>query len=652
MIATTSSAVGPSLADRAATVGARVSVVLVAVAGSFALVASAATHAELMDVGAGQVVMAAAAVAVATPVWCRMLAQAWFGGQDAASDQLVGLATAGSFLSGEYLTSILVPAVVAAGHALEERAGTVGSASREELARLARIEATVLRDGAEATIPLEHVGEGDILVVRPGEPMPVDGVVMHGSSSVDESQLTGESVPRDVGPGDVVRAGCANLNGLVTVRATAVGSATVWRQVEETLDAAAGAKPRAFTLAERFSGWYLPCVAVACLVTLGCTHRLDRVVAVLVACCPCGLVLAAPTAALAALVTAARRGILIRSSRSLETLATADTVVFDKTGTVTTGALAVARIDLAPGACEADLWDWAGLAAHGSRHPLARAVAAAAATFTPRAPWTANATTHREVPGAGIAVTRGANTCLFGRPGWLRAEGVRLSEVAEGAGPVIAVSVDGTWIGTLHLTDHLRPEADGVIRDLRDLGFRRVILASGDRAAAVEPVGGELACDAVHAEQMPDDKRALVRREQSSGRPVVVVGDGINDGPALVAADVGIVLRGAGSGPPARSADILVAGGGLDAVPCAVRLARRTRGVMVGNVAIAAVGVAATVSLVLAGGLSPIATAVVHHAGSALVMLNSSRLLVPGDARATGKRNATSRRVSWRSGSW
>jgi cation transport ATPase len=438
----------------------------------------------------------------------------------------------------------------------------------------------------------------------------------------------------------------------VTVRATAVGSETVWRHVEAMLDAAAGAKPRAFTLAERFSGWYLPCVAVACLVALGSTQRLDRVVAVLVACCPCGLVLAAPAAALAALVTAARRGILIRSSRSLESLATADTVVFDKTGTVTTGALAVARVDVAPGVREADLWDWAGLAAHGSRHPLARAIAAAAATPRPRTAWTGNDTTHREIPGAGISVTRGASTCLVGRPGWLRAEGVRMAAVPEGPGPVIAVAVDGTWLGTLHLTDNLRPEAAGVIRDLRDLGFRRVVLASGDRTAAVATVGEQLACDAVHAEQMPDDKRALVRREQASGRPVVVVGDGINDGPALVAADVGIVLRGAESGAPARSADIVLSAGGLAAVPRAVRLARRTRGVMVGNVAIAAAGVAATVFLVLAGGLSPIATAVVHHAGSVLVLLNSSRLLVSGDGPPIWERKSPPRRASWRTGWW
>ena len=613
-----------------------------------ALLATGAAGAGLMDSGGSKLVTALAAAVVVAPVWWRMIVQAWYGGKDAASDQLIGLATAGSFLSGEYLVAMLVPAIVAAGHAIEEWAGPAATASQTEFSRLARFMATLVTDGTEQIVPVASIRIGDCIAVRPGEPMPVDGVVIHGESAIDESQLTGESLPRDVVPGDTVRAGCENLHGLVHVRATAVGKATAWRQIEAMLDSAATAKPGVLTQAERLAIWYLPCVAMACLATLGWTHQVDQMIAVLVACCPCGLVIAGPAAALASLLAAARRGILIRSSRYLERLATADTVVFDKTGTVTAGALAVTGVELPPGGSSTEFWRWAGLAAHGSRHPLARAIARQAATETPTAVWATAAATHREHAGSGISCRQGPHTCLLGKPAWLAASGTSVPHRPDHGGPIVAVALDGVWLGSLFLTDEPRPEAGQVVGELRALGFRRVILASGDRPGAVEPIAQALGCDAVFAEQMPDDKCHLVQQAQRAGHGVLVVGDGVNDAPALAAADTGMVLRGEYGTASSRSADLMLPDGDLRAVVFAVRLARRTRRVIAVNVAIATAGITATVALVLAGGVSPVASAVAHHAGSVLVLLNSSQLLLGGRKAQPERKDTPSRYASRR----
>lgn len=585
---------------------------------------------ELSEIA--DLIVALAALIVALPIFISALRGLLAMDSNSFGDQLVALATLAAMASGNFVTATLIPVIMSLGHFLEERSILGAQAAIDGLTQLHARQATVVTAEGEREADPQALRRGDVLLVRPGELIAADGEIIQGSSSVDQSSITGESVPADVGPSDVVFAGSLNLAGVLQVRVTRTGSQTTLGRVVELLRGAERSKTPVLKLIEQYAGYYLPVILTVAGVVLFVTRDMSRTVAVLVVGCPGALVLAGPTAMVAALAAASRMGILIKSTRFLESLCDADTVVLDKTGTVTLGRLEIAEVRSLDGRSVRDLLRSALICAHASRHPASRAIvnAAQAEGIQPDG----YPGSVEEIAGQGILAVDGHHRWLLGRREWLLEEGIRLPEGPEHLGAVVWLgrknSLDaaaGEACGCFLLADRIRPEARQAISELRALGLTRTVLLTGDRRQVAEQIGRELAVDRIVSEVLPEEKLEVVRAEREAGHLVMVVGDGINDALALARSDVGIALGAAASDVALRSADVALMADDLGRLPIAVRLARRTRNTIHCNVALGAGTSLLFVWLASVGIVAPLLAAVLHNVGALLVILNSARLL-------------------------
>jgi Cu+-exporting ATPase len=508
--------------------------------------------------------------------------------------------------------------------------------------------ARVRREGVEREIPIQQVVVGDVVLVGAGERIPIDGSILAGRSSVDQAALTGEPIPVDRGPGEAAYAGTLNGFALLEVRAEKVGRETTLGQVLQLVADSQRRKAPLQRAADRYARYFLPVVEGVALVTVVAGYALgwpdvwNRAVAVLVVACPCALVLATPAAIMASMAWLARHGVVIKGGVALERLASCDTFAFDKTGTLTVGRPELDRILPTPGWTEDDLLRLAAAAEHSSRHPLADAVrhAAEARGLIPFA-----TTEISALPGAGVSATWRADgevsrSVFVGNHRLLTERGIALDEATEallddldarGATPLI-VAVDGVLAGVLEARDTVRPEAHDVVHDLKHLEIGEIAILTGDRARAAQVVARRTHIKTVEAELLPADKARWVEQRQAAGRRVAMVGDGINDAPALATAHVGIALAGVGADLAAEAGDLLLMGDPLRVLPDLVRLSRATVAVIRQNIVVFAFGLNATAMASAALGiLGPVPAAVLHQAGSLLVLLNAMRLLVFGD---------------------
>ena len=566
-----------------------------------------------------------AALLVALPLFVRAVRGLFAFDSDAYTDQLVGLAVLGAVVSGEFITAVLIPIVIEVGHYFEELGIQGSRAAIEGLQRLSATTATILDGGNERCVAGHQVQVGDTLVAHPGDILAADGRVMHGVSAVDESLVTGESLPRDVGIDHEVLAGTINLNGLLHVQVTAIGQQTSAGRIAKLFAAAVASKPLALRTLERSASLYIPTVLLLAAVVFFVTRDLERVIALLVVSCPCALVLSAPAAMIAALAVATRKGVLIKNTRFLESLAEARTVVFDKTGTITESKLKIVAIIAGPGESEESVWRIAGVCALGSKHPVARAISDQASQSNRLTQ--SNALSHRELPGRGMTCQWEDQTLHLGRPSWLIEQAISVPEIPAHAGPVVAVAQGGKFVGFMFLSDSVRPEASEAIKQLRRLKVNRLVLLTGDRREAADIVGRSLGFDEVHSEQLPDDKYRFVCEERRKGVGVIVVGDGVNDALALAAGNVGVAMGARGSDIAINSADVALTTNDLLRLPMAIRLARRTRVLMAQNFALAIASAILMLALATAGVITPLTGAVIHNLGSVLVLLNSGRML-------------------------
>ena len=484
-----------------------------------------------------------------------------------------------------YDAAAMLTAFSLLGHWLEMRSRFATGRAVEALLELAPPTARRVRDGQEEEVPLEAVAVGDVLAVRPGDTIPVDGVLIGGSSYVDESMLTGEPVPVAKGPGDAVVGGTRNQQGAFRFRATKVGADTVLARIVAMVREAQSSKAPAQRLAD-LAGKYLVIVALASgVVTFlawrgfghqGVAFALSAAVAAIVIACPDALALATPTAITVGVGRAARAGVLFRNATVLEAAARVDTVVFDKTGTLTEGRPSVTDVIPADGVGEADILQLAAAADAQSEHPLATAVVEAAKQRA----LVVDPPSHFEaVAGHGVQATVGGRTVLVGNRKLLERNGVTagLEREAEGlraeAKTALYVAADGRTIGLIAVADRVRPTAKSAVAALHDLGIR-VLLLTGDSRATAETVARTLGIDDVRAEVLPGDKAAEVKRLEERGRRVAMVGDGVNDAPALAAATVGIAI-GAGTDVAIEAAGIILMKDDPADVPAALVLARR-----------------------------------------------------------------------------
>jgi Cu+-exporting ATPase len=550
-----------------------------------------------------------------------------------------------------------VTALILLGRYLEARAKRRSGAALRALLALGAKDVAVLRDGAEVRIPVGQLAAGEEFVVRPGEKIAADGVVVSGGSAVDTSMLSGEPVPAEVGPGDAVTGGCVNAGGRLVVRAVRVGADTQLAHIARLVTEAQAGKAPVQRLADRISAVFVPAVIGVALTTLvvwlaagqGAGAAFTAATAVLIIACPCAMGLATPTAILVGTGRGAQLGIVIKGPETLESTRAIDTIVLDKTGTVTTGRMGLVDVAAAPGTDPADVLRRAGAVEDASEHPVAAAIAAGArdrlGAGLPGAglPGAGQFASHH---GLGVTALVEGHTVAVGRPGWLESEwgttvpptlAVRAAQAEQAGQTAVFTGWDGQIRGLLVVADTVKPTSAEAVGRLRALGLWPVLL-TGDNERAARVVAAAVGIDEVIAEVLPAGKVDAVKRLQAAGRVVAMVGDGVNDAAALAQADLGLAM-GTGTDAAIQASDLTLIRGDLLAVPDAILLSRRTLATIKGNLVWAFGYNAAAIPLAALGFLNPLIAAAAMAFSSVFVVTNSLRLrrFQPAPAQASGR---------------
>jgi heavy metal translocating P-type ATPase len=577
--------------------------------------------------GISDLVAGLAAALVAIPVFTEAWGSLRHPSLHGITDRLVALALIAAWATGDLMTAAFLPIIMTIGHVLEERSMLGSHEAVKALGRLTEADSRRLRpDGGVEMVSTQQLRVGDLIELRAGERLPADGIVRRGSSSLDLASLTGESVPVEVHEGDTALAGAMNIDGLLQIELTRVGANTTLGRIISLMREAENAKPPVTRLLDQYAGQYMALVLLVAAGVWLVTGNVPAMLAVLVASCPCALVLAAPATAVAAIAVAARHGILIKGSAFLEHLADVTAVVFDKTGTLTTGDLKLSQVLPAGNAAPDELRRLAASLGASSNHPLSRAAAAAVP-----------ASEHlvledaREMGGFGVTGSYRGEVVALGRTDLFARLGVAVPAAPDHNGPIAGVSQGKQFLGWLLFHDQLRASADLAVRDLKSLGMERITLLTGDRSAVARQVAAEVGIQNVSAEMLPEQKMDRVMEEIKVGYRPMVVGDGINDSLALRAGAVGVAMGAQGADVAMASADLALMTNDLRRLGTCIRLSRRCRRTIYVNVAI---GLGFTFVLTLLAGAgtlgveAPIIAALLHNVSTFLGIGNAGRLLL------------------------
>ena len=550
---------------------------------------------------------------------------------DIKADVLVSLALIASVCIGEDFAAGEVAFIMQLGGLLEELTVAKARAGIEKLVHLTPQTARVLKDGAERVIPAEQVQVGDVIRVLPGEGVPVDGVILSGQTSINQAVMTGESLPVDKTVGDEVSSGTVNQFGAFEMRATKVGEDSSIQRMIRLVQSADAGKAKIVGIADRWATWIVVIALSAAAVTWFVTGEIIRAVTILVVFCPCALVLATPTAIMAAIGNATKHGFLVREGDALERLARVKVIAFDKTGTLTYGTPEVVAVKSGSDAYpESELYRLAASAERLSEHPLGKAIVA---SYQQKESGTlAEAEQFEMVPGRGVSAQVEGKQLLAGNLPLLRDHGVAVPTLLEAEAyvkqgcTVTYLAVDGQFAGYIVLSDTLRKESAGMIGQLSALDVQPVLL-TGDNENAAGTIAGQLGMGQVRANCLPEDKLRYIDAYQKSGQPVCMIGDGVNDAPALKKAEVGIAMGGVGSDIAVDAADIALVDDEVKELPHLVALAKRMMVTIKLNMTFSMTLNFVAIVLAMTGILNPVVGALVHNAGSVLVITNSALLL-------------------------
>ncbi|WP_016782900.1 cation-translocating P-type ATPase [Pseudomonas fragi] len=577
------------------------------------------------QVGVSQLLLGVASLLVAVPV----MRSAWYSlrypSLHGITDQLIALAMLGAWATGDLLTAALLPIIMIFGHVLEERSVIGSQEAIHALGKLTRSQARLFQaDGSLREVDNATLKSGDQVEVRAGDRVPADGLVLAGQASLDTASITGESVPLEVSSGMPIFGGAINLDGLLRVQVTRTGEESTLGKVIALMQSAERAKPPITRLLERYAGSYMVLVLMIAAVTWFITNDAQAMLAVLVAACPCALVLSAPATAIAGIAVAARHGILIRSSAFLEELADLTSLVVDKTGTLTYGTLHLQAVETDVTDPQPLLQLAASLGAARS-HPVSRALAGLV-SHEQMLPLT----DVRERQGLGVVAGTGQGEAALGRPELFHQLQITTTAVPEHDGPIAGLSLNGQFLGWMLLADSIKPEARQALSELRELGLGRQVLLTGDRQSVAEHLAHAVGIHEVQAQALPEDKLDRVLSEIGNGFRPMVVGDGINDSLALKAGVVGVAMGAGGADIALASSDIVLIGSDLRRLGTCVRLSRECRHTLQVNVII---GLGWTLAIVAAaafgwlGVAGAMIAAVLHNLSTLLVLGNAGRLL-------------------------
>ena len=552
---------------------------------------------------------------------------------DIKADVLVSMALVASVLIGEDFAAGEVAFIMQLGALLEDLTVAKARAGIEKLVRLTPRTARVFSDAGESIVPAEEVRVGDLLRVLPGETVPVDGVITAGETSINQAVMTGESLPVDKTVGDEVSSGTVNQFGSFDMRAARVGEDSSIQRMIRLVQSADAGKAKIVGMADRWATWVVVIALSAAALTWLVTGQIVRTVPILVVFCPCALVLATPTAIMAAIGNATKHGFLVREGDALERLASVSKVAFDKTGTLTFGTPRVVGVQsILSELPEEALYACAAGAELRSEHPLGKAVVdcyRSASGQMPQAP-----EQFQMLPGRGVLASVESRKVAAGNEKLLAEQGISLPNTAvqkaeaylDQGCTVIYLALDGRLAGFLALSDTLRPEAAGMIREIRQAGAEPVLL-TGDHANAARHIAGQLSIGEYHADCLPEDKLQSIDTYQRQGQQVCMIGDGVNDAPALKRAFVGIAMGGIGSDIAVDAADIALVNDDIRELPHLLRLSKRMMRTIKCNLTFSMTLNFIAIVLAMTGILNPVVGALVHNAGSVLVIINSALLL-------------------------
>ncbi|MFB9283010.1 heavy metal translocating P-type ATPase [Microbacterium laevaniformans] len=550
-------------------------------------------------------------------------------------DLLVSVAAIGAVIIGNFWEAAAVTFLFAIGHALEAATLNKTRSALAELVAVAPDSAIVVRDGEQQEIPAGQVRMGEIVLVKNGAKVPVDGQVVSGTGAIDEASITGESIPVEKTKGGQVFAGTVSRGGFLQVLATGIGADTTLARIIHRVEEAQDAKAKTQAFIDRFSTWYTPAVMVLALVAGLISGDVVLALTLLVIGCPGALVISIPVAIVAGIGRAARNGILIKGGEFLETSAKISAVAVDKTGTLTEGRPQLTDVIILDSTLDrAEVLRWAAAAEAGSEHPLARPILETAREEGVAPQGIPGAVTP--VPGKGIVANVNGRQVLIGNPPLLEQYGVAsgIAEAAQAAQELAAagktpmiVAVDETVVGVVAVADQIRQDAPEMVARLHRAGVEKVVMLTGDTRLVAEAVGKATGIDEIHASLLPEDKLDAVTELQRQGHTIAMVGDGVNDAPALATANIGVAMGAAGSAVAVETADIALMGDNLLKLPEAIGLAKRTVNVMKQNIAIALITVVLLLAGVFAGGVTMSIGMLVHEASVLVVIANAMRLL-------------------------